>query len=160
LTAITIPKTVESVGGFAFGQCPSLASVTIENSMTKFSSGSFGITPWEEAKRSENPYVIENHVLFETPGGRYTTEPIVIPDGVVNIAGGAVSSLEWTTEITIPDSVKIIGNRAFYGDLGITEITIPDSVISIGEEAFYGCEKLAVINVPDSVTEIGEDAFA
>ena len=41
LTSVTIPNSVESIGGSVFSNCTSLTSVTIGNSVTSIGEGAF-----------------------------------------------------------------------------------------------------------------------
>ena len=159
LTEVTVPASVENLGGSSFAFCKSLTSVSILNSMTKCVGLPFSATPWEKAKREESPFLIENGILLDTTYDSFDTDAVVIPDGVVSIAGGVFKGCEQIPSIAVPDSVKIIGDAAFYQCKSITEINLPEGLISIGEAAFYECENLTDVTIPDSVTEIGEEAF-
>jgi len=155
LSSVTISKNITSISRRLFENCKSLTSITFSEIIPDFGKDVFEGTPWLEAKRTENPFVIVNGMLID---GKNNEGDIIIPDSVTDIGGGAFYDCRGLTSVTIPDSVTTIGKAAFYDCRGLTSVTIPDSVTTIGEEAFLFC-KFTSITIPDSVTSIGEGAF-
>ncbi len=151
LTSVTISNSVKSIGKSAFSGCSNLTSVSLPNSVTIIGDDAFynctGLT---------SP--IYNANLFaampKTYSGAYA-----IPDGILQICGGAFSSCSQLTSISIPNSVKSIGKDAFDDCSGLTSITIPNSVTSIGNGTFSGCTGLTSVTIGNSVTSIGYGAF-
>ncbi len=133
ITEVSISDSVTKISDDAFYGCEKLNSLTIPDSVTSIGRRAVDNTPWLEAMRSKNPFVIVNGVLI---------------DGLM-LKG----------DVTIPDSVKIIGNDAFSDCTGLTSITIPNSVTSIGCSAFGDCLSLESVSLPDSITEISANAF-
>jgi hypothetical protein len=136
--ALVIPSTYEekpvtSIGDSAFGQCSSLTSVTIPDSVTYIGEGAF--------------YNCSS------------LTSVTIPDSVTSIGSYAFRDCSSLTSITIPASVTSIGSQTFLGCSSLTSVTIPDSVISIGDYAFYNCSGLTSVTIGDSVTSIGKNAF-
>ncbi|MBE6426976.1 MAG: leucine-rich repeat domain-containing protein [Planctomycetaceae bacterium] len=87
LTEYTIPDSVTTIGGSAFGCCESLTSVTIPDSVTTIREGAFSCC---------------TSLTFVT-----------IPDSVTTIGGVAFNLCLSLTSVTIPESVTTIGERAF-----------------------------------------------
>ena len=114
----------KSIGDFAFYNCDSLASVTLDNSVTSIGSSAF--------------YNCSS------------LTSIVIPDSVTSIGSSAFYNCSSLTSIVIPDSVTSIGSSAFYNCSSLTSIVIPDSVTSIGERAFNRCDSLTIYCETDS----------
>jgi hypothetical protein len=116
LTSVTIPNSVASIGGGAFGHCSGLTSVTIGNSVTNIGNNAF-----------EDCYSLTN---------------VTIPDSVTRIGGYAFFECSGLTSVAIPNSVTGFGDLVFAYCSGLTSITIPNSVTSIYSFAFEDCYSL------------------
>ena len=172
--AITIPskidgKPVTSIGGFAFGNCGILTSITIPNGVTSIGSSAFnGCNKLKQINvdTANTTYSSENGVLFNKekteliryPAGKTDTS-YSIPNSVTSIGDDAFAGCRSLTGITIPNSVTSIGDWAFEDCTGLTSVTIPNSVTSIGDWAFSDCTGLTSITIPNSVTSIGGNVF-
>ena len=152
LTSITIPESVTSILNNAFGNCNSLASITLLCS---------NIGSWFRGMTSLSNVVIGNNVLsiganaFDGCSGLTS---VTIGSSVETIGNEAFKNCTSLTTVSIPNSVTSIGEKAFDGS-GLTSVTIPNSMTSIGDYAFYGCRSLTSVTIPDSVTSIGYAAF-
>ena len=162
----------ESIGEYAFHNCHSLTSVTIEDDVTSIGNGAFygcnSLTriaiPFVGANLEGNGetnfgYVFGAQNYLDNADYVPASLKEVIVTGGTSIGEHAFFDFSSLTSVTIPDSVTSIGNDAFYGCSDLTSITIPDSVTSIGSNAFRGCIGLTSITIPDSVTNIGDHAF-
>ena len=163
----------ESIGEYAFHNCHSLTSVTIEDDVTSIGNGAFygcnSLTriaiPFVGANLEGNGetnfgYVFGAQNYLDNADYVPASLKEVIVTGGTSIGEHAFFDFSSLTSVTIPDSVTSIGNDAFYGCSDLTSITIPDSVTSIGSYAFYGCSDLTGITIPDSVTSFGDWAFS
>ena len=133
LASITIPSGVTSIGGSAFYNCYSLASITIPSGVTSIGGGPFSYC--------------------------YSLASLTLPSGVTSIGNSAFSYCYSLASLTIPSGVTSIGNSAFYNCYRLAPITIPSGVTSIGDSAFYNCNSLASLTIPSGVTSIGGSAF-
>lgn len=170
ITSITIPNSIEYIGGSAFYNCKNLTSVTIPGSVKTIDQDAF----W----------------------GCSGLTSIELQEGVTTIKDGVFKNCSSLTSITIPSSVNSISKDAFSGcnnlksvniiisDLSawvsckigsafdssiemhyiyngeeITDLVIPDGVTSIGDYVFAGCSSMTTVTIPSSVTSIGKDAF-
>ncbi len=85
------------------------------------------------------------------------TNPLVIPEGTLEIEDNQYAGTDYTS-VVIPDSVVRIGIGAFRGCTSLKSVTMGNGVAQIGFDAFYGTG-LTSVSLPDSVTEIGSGAF-
>ncbi len=133
ITSVLIGSGVTSIGEYAFNQCTSLASVTINStSLTSIGRSAFASC------------------------SSLTT--IDIPASVTTIGNGAFGS-SGLTEVTIPASVTTLGTAVFTSCTSLTTVSISADLTSIGMHFFSGCSKLASVNIPASVTSIDGAAF-
>ena len=65
LTSVKIPDGVTFVGNHAFADCQSLTEIEIPESVTSFGAAPFDLTPWTDARREENPFVIVNGIVID-----------------------------------------------------------------------------------------------
>ncbi len=119
LTEIVIPESVTRIDFSAFRGCRKLASVTIPASVTKFGGHVFDGTAWLE--QHPDDLVIINHVLIAYKGKEAS---LTIPEGVTDIAEGAVKCCKELQHVTIPDSVTSIGKGTFNECAQLNSITL------------------------------------
>ena len=127
---IVIPSTynekkVTTIG--YFGNCESLTSITIPNSVTAIEYGAFS--------------------------GCESLTSITIPNSVTTIEKLTFWHCEGLTSITIPNSVTKIGNFAFSNCTSLTSVTIPSSVTTIGDGTFAECTRLTNIKFDGTVAQ-------
>jgi hypothetical protein len=157
LTSVTIPKSVTSIGEFAFRDCTGLTSITIPNSVTSIGDNTFAYCTGPTSITIPNSVTSIGDNAFKGCTGLTS---ITIPNSVTSIGVWAFSKCTGLTSITIPNSVTSIGGSAFKGCTRLTSVTIPNSVTSIGAGAFRGCTGLTSVTIPKSVTSIGAGAFS
>ena len=121
LASFTIPALVTSIGAYAFMGCMALTTINVEVGNTVYSSDSNGVL-----------FDISNNTLIQYPIGN----PM--------------------TEYTIPNTVTGIGDSVFFGAGMLTSLTIPQSVTSIAAEAFAG-SALTIVRLESelSLTTLG-----
>ncbi len=146
LLTVKIPASVISVTAYAFFECYSLTSISVDVNNTNYSSSGGAL------------FNKDKTTLIKYPNGRKSSI-YAIPDSVMTIGDSAFRGCKIPTTVTIPNSVRSIGSSAFEGCENLTTITIPNSVTSIGSHTFYRCSNLTTATIPNSVTSIGSYAF-
>ena len=82
---------------------------------------------------------------------------VLSADGTILMAVYEDETLEsWT----VPEGVTEIADGALYGYANLKKVTLPEGLVRIGNSAFEKCEALAEVNFPDGLEEIGDRAFA
>ncbi|MBQ6612424.1 MAG: leucine-rich repeat protein, partial [Alistipes sp.] len=140
LTDITIGNSVTLIGYDAFSGCY-IQSVIIDTVT--------GDTSYIEDLFVDNIWFRDSKIAGYT--GKYASE-----DGRCLIVDGKLIDIveHDLTTYTIPDGVVEIGGGAFEGCSSLTSITIPNSVTSIEWSAFSGCDALKDVNV--NITNLAE----
>mgnify|MGYP002563841377 CR=1 FL=1 len=156
ITAIHIPKYVESIELQAFYKANNLSVVYINSDLLRASANDISALNTPSIKKVIFGGRIVGKYLLS--GCTNVTE-VEIKNGVTYIGERAFYNCSALTSIIIPDSITKIHWGAFYNCRGLTSVTIGNGVTSISERAFYGCSGLTSITIPNSVTTIGEYAF-
>jgi len=112
-----IPSSVATVKYWAFWNCGSLASITVDIQNTAYSSVE-GVL-----------FNKDKTVLICYPAGRQEST-YTIPAGVISINGGAFVHCLSLASITIPSSVTSIGDYAFNNDVYIVTNNLRTVTIS------------------------------
>ena len=84
---------------------------------------------------------------------------VSVPPGVVSIGAGAFEGCSRLVAVGLPDTVAAIGSSAFSYCTALTTVTIPARVTAISHYTFYGCSSLAAVAIPAAAVSIGDYAF-
>ena len=136
LESVTIPASVQTIEGWAFGDCVNLSSVTFVSNSNLQSIGDWAFDNCEKLSS-------------------FTIPSTVSSIGESAFADTALSSFE---SVSWPISITEIPMQCFYG-CNFTSVVIPSHVTSIGDNAFGGCQNLVTLSIGSQVTHIGEFAF-
>lgn len=151
LTAISIPKSVTTIGKRAFDRCESLVSICVDLENPIFDSrgncNAINITASNTLIVGCNNTIIPNSITTiggDAFCGRTGLTSIDIPNSVTTIASGNCGHLIYSPAIT----------GAFRGCTSLSEIEIPNSVTTVGGGAFSGCTGLLRVVIGESVSHI------
>lgn len=131
-----------------------MKKVTLPSSVTSIGTYAFSGTPWLEALKKNNTFVVVNNILLDATSAE---GEVTIPGGVVTIAGGAFAEAN-ITNVNFPDSVKYINAWAFKECTKLNHVVLPKNLVSI-DGAFNTCYNLISIVIPKSVKTIGIQTF-
>ena len=132
ITSLTIPESVEHIGGHAFQRCESLSEVIFEDNSRLTEIGDYGFASC------------------------YSLNSVELPSGVdtLNYAVFSGAALE---SFTITESIKVICASAL-ASTALTEISIPAHVRVEGK-AFACCEKMKRFTVHPDHPELMSDEY-
>jgi len=129
---VQIPRSVKTIGGYAFENCANLHEITIPNGVEIVGRNAFS-------------------------GAGLTR--ISFPDSVKEIGFSAFQDCPELREVVLPGSLTEILVRTFSGCKELTDVRIPDSVTEIGDYAFAYCKSLREITIPEHWKFILNHAF-
>lgn len=146
LSSISIPKTVNRIGGFAFEGCNNLSSVHISDLESWCNVEISGIDGC--------PLYYGHHLYIN--GTEITS--IDIPNSITSI-GKVIFAGSSITSINIPNSVTSIGDYAFCECKSLSNVQLPNSITKINNGLFRK-SAISTIDIPLSVDSIGNSSFA
>ncbi len=135
LTNITLPNSIEIIGGYAFQETP-LTQIVLPDSVVDIGFGAF-----ENCKNLESVKLSKNTKYIGSSAFRGTAITCIkIPNSVNYIEFDAFRNTKLSGILTIPDSILEISSGAFL-DTQITEVSIPNKDFYIAFDAFPpGCK--------------------
>ena len=164
LTSLTFPSSLQSIGDGAFWGCSSLTSLTLPSSLQSIEGGAFtGCTSLRSVICNQF-YKVIGQMLLSSDGTQVIAywgknSEVTIPEGVQSIGNSAFYDCNSLTSLTLPSSLQSIGDWAFGWCSSLTSLTLPSSLQSIGDWAFEHCNSLTSLTLPSSLQSIGDWAF-
>ncbi len=145
---LTIPKTIRTIGKYAFQDCYNILYVNITD-----------LEAWCNITY-EGDYSTPCHRLIAFLLNGEEIHNLVIPNTVTKLGRYAFYNCRGITNVTIPNSVTSIGDYAFAGISDLTSIILPNSITEMGEGIFINCTGLVDVNIPNQLTKIPDHTFA
>jgi hypothetical protein len=154
LRFIVLPKSITSIGHFAFYHCYNISTALIPNLVV--SIGDYAFNFCSKLPLITIPATVKTIGKYSFSACSAISGFIVHPDNTdYSSLDGVLYDKNQSTliecpegklgEFIIPSTVKTIANNAFFQCSKLTSITIPTSVSSIGTQAFYNCSALGAI---------------
>ncbi len=132
ITSVIIGSGIESLGEYAFLNCPSIQSVTMTKSVE-----SIGRMCFSEAS---------------------ALETVTSMEGVKEIDYAAFNGCSALKNLVLP-AVESIGEQAFYQCASLENVVISGSLTEIEQYAFAYCSSLKTLMLPESLVTLGEAAL-
>lgn len=169
-------STLTKIDSYAFGECVSLESIDIPESVETLGVGILYKceslksvkTPFIGEKRETeiNDYAATDLIVKMFGPGDYknshlipmSLEKIEIFD-IVLIHNVTFYDAQNIKHIILPETLQNIGIRSFYNCKSLEEFTVPSGITVIKESCFENCISLKKIIIPESVKEISINAF-
>ena len=137
LTALTVPKTLTTVGAQAFSSCEKIEEVTglSDCNITSLGESAFAFcTNLKRADLSKSSFAV-------LPARAFYQD----------------TELSF---IKMPSVLKEIGKDALYGCESVSKLDLTDTALTtIGEYGLGGMSSLMYIDLPDTVNSVGANAF-
>lgn len=151
LTDIKVGKNLKYIGAFAFSECTSLVTVSLDAMTVATDGANDPALQRGTLKRFANRM---DSVFY----GCTSLESATLPEGVT-VLFQLFKECTSLKSVSLPSSVKTL-NRAFEGCTSLASVTLPEGLSKLSYSAFAGCRALASVAIPDSVTVIREGALS
>jgi len=170
ITALSIPESVTTIGGFAFYNCSGLTSVVIPDHVTYIGYSAFcNCNNLTEVTLGKSVETIDAYGLWNSPIRTLTWNARNVKvDGTGeyydqydynhSIDIPAIIDYSRVTQLTIGNEVESLPNYFAYR-CQLATVELPATVTAIGNYAFAQSGSLTSINLPAGLTSIGNHAF-
>ena len=158
---MSIPGSVESIGGRAFQLCENIDSLTLSEGIQRIEDGAFSKCYALTSIHIPASVTYIGRFAFDMCFG---AEQITVEKGntvyhsagncLIDTAEKSIIAACGNSVIPTDGSVTAIGRLAFYKCSGLAAVTIPDCVVSIDVSAFEGCTQLAAVTMGNGITSI------
>lgn len=143
VTEVILPKTLRSIGKFAFQNCTGLKAINIPDSVNTIDYMAFmGCTNLEKVYYSDKVQTFGKRVFMDCQNLR----SITIPEGVTSIPESMLEGCSSITEVLVPNSVQTIGAQAFKNCSLLKNVSLGNAIYAIGDYAFDGCPNITDIH--------------
>lgn len=159
LEVISFPSTLKEIGELAFGKCGSLKRLRLPEGLETISDSAFFYC--QELEQVEFPSTlleIGEDAFAYTPwleAQKEEEEFLVINDILLFYFGEA-------EEVVLPENsgIRRIGPKAFAQKERLKRVVLPDCVEAVGQRAFEKCTSLQEVVLPGSLKELPEALFS
>lgn len=154
LKEVTIPKSVTSIGQYAF-EGSALTHIKLHDGITSIGYSAFSHSRLQEITIPAGVTELSDSVFF------YCTDlkKVELHNDITTIDYRAFYNCTSLQSIVIPDSVTVLENSVFDNCKSLTEVTLGKKIKSIPENCFSCCFALQEISIPDNITTIESNAF-
>lgn len=130
-TEIVLPKTIKTIGTYAFGYT-AITKIDIPEGVTEIGESAF----------------IESSVTS-----------INLPDTLTKLGQDAFNGCKNLTSVKLSKNISTIGESTFQHCTSLKDVTIPEGISAIAYMQFTNCSSLVSINLPSTLKNMGVSAF-
>ena len=159
---IDFPKSLLSIGNYAFEECKKLKSISFKDDSL---ITSIGVGAFSNCLALQSFTIGKNFKVEEIKDYTFRKDlklhDIDLSETVIKEYGkGVFYGCEALESFKFNNQVKKISSNLFSDCSSLSSVDFNDAQIEIvGEMAFSGCTSLSLISLPESVTEIEKYAF-
>ena len=146
LKTITIPKSVNTINGYAFKNCVNLTDVYYEGTIDDWCNINIVHSYSNIMDYAENFYLLDENNKY------YKVTEIVVSNSISNWYD-QLYGFDCIESIIIEEGITEIGWYAFKNCSNLKNITLPLSLKKISDEAFAGCTNLTNVYYNGSLDE-------
>lgn len=167
--SVTIPASLESLGGGAFGACHALTEIKVESG-NKIYADIDGVVYTNDGKTAVaypagNP--AENYTVLDGTQkigvaafyGSWNLRGVAVPAGVDEFYEYAFFDCEGIYGYSLPDTLETVGPYSMAKNYSLSSVSLPDSVINIGRYAFAYDSSLYTVYISDT-SKLARISFA
>ena len=167
--SVTIPASLESLGGGVFGACHALTEIKVESG-NKIYADIDGVVYTKDGKTAVaypagNP--AENYTVLggtQKIGvaafyGSWNLRGVTVPAGVDEFYEYAFFDCEKVYGYSLPDTLETVGPYSMAKNYSLSSVSLPDSVINIGRYAFAYDSSLYTVYISDT-SKLARISFA
>ena len=181
ITKVTIPKTVNYIGRYAFRQLPALETVIIEGNYVVIEESAFyrcpelktviilgesveiGASAFYQCSKLESVEIGENGYLSKIGQSAFSgckiLKDIELKSGLTEIGSYAFSETAFEN-VVIPNTAKTIGSGVFSGCKQLRSAIFNGTTSSFGTSVFSRCSTLTKVKLPTNLKTIPSSTFA
>ena len=140
LKKVTIPSTIDSIGGYTFLNCEYLDTVEFPEGIEEIPERMF------QGCRNLK-FTAKDGVVDTIDVNGKATKAVIIPDSVKKIGDFAFMGCNFKA-ITLGANITSIGQSVFANNVRLDTINMPiTGTVELGKEMFMGCKAIKTINV-------------
>ena len=167
--SVTVPASLESLGGGVFGACHALTEIKVESG-NKIYADIDGVVYTNDGKTAVaypagNP--AENYTVLDGTQkigvaafyGSWNLRGVTVPAGVDEFYEYAFFDCEKVYGYSLPDTLETVGPYSMAKNYSLSSVSLPDSVMHIGSYAFAYDSSLYTVYISDT-SKLARISFA
>jgi len=167
ITELALPKTVKSIGEYAFDLTKAQASFLERAAKATEEKDRY----WIAGDILLLAYVADGQTAVHIPEGVRVIAGSALcgwdnpytPEDTTGLSAAGLSKYNITnkvTELHLPEGLEVIESTAFFRMASIEKLDLPSTLRSIGVNAFYFCTSLNEVTGGEGLETIGDYAFS